>query len=123
MASAIRTRRLTGRAAATPAPVAPSAAAAAKAACARRRRWRREGNGHHFFVDLLVDGKAFGRELLDRGLTAQIEPALAVDLSGLDHDLVADVDDLFNPFDPMVGQLGDVNETILVRKHFDEGAE
>src|SRR5689334_8848693 len=78
-----------------PAPVSASAVAATAVAaaavtaahwCGRRKRGR-----FRLLADLLLDRLAFGGELLDRCLPAEIQAALAVDLDGLDHDLVADV--------------------------------
>src|SRR5438309_1847218 len=95
---------------------------AAKAAFSHGGR-RRKGGSHHFRVDALLDRQTLGRQLLERGLAAQIEPALAVDLDRLDHYLVADVADLFHPLDAVVGELGDVDQAILSRQDLDEGAE
>src|SRR5438270_9540289 len=77
------------------APVATSAVPATPIPPAKptlaRRGWRRgERDGHRLLADLLVDRLASGRQLLNRGLPAQVEATLAVDLDRLDHDLVAD---------------------------------
>src|SRR4029077_7764951 len=86
------------------ATVAPTATAAVSAALARRRR-HGQGRGHDLWVDALLDGQAFRGQLLDRRLAAQVQPALAVDLGRLDHDLVAHVGDLLGPLDAVVCQL------------------
>src|SRR5438876_895509 len=109
------------------APVSASTVAAAtipstESTLSRRRR-RRERGRHHLGVDAFVDRLTSGRQLLDRRLAAQVEPALAVDLDRLDHYLVADVADLFHPLDAVVGELGDVDQAILSRQDLDEGAE
>src|SRR6266700_6541801 len=108
------------------APSTPEAAAVAvpvAARLARRRRRQREGGRHRVHVDLLVDLLATAGQLLYGLLAAQVEPALAVDLGGLDHDLDADVDDLLDPLDAVVRQPRDVDQPVLVGQHLDEGAE
>src|SRR5437870_288705 len=109
------------------APVSASTVAAAtipstESTLSRRRR-RRERGRHHLGVDAFVDRLTSGRQLLDRRLAAQVEPALAVDLDRLDHDLVADVAHLLNPLDAVAGELGDVNQAVLAGQHLNEGAE
>src|SRR6266480_4945520 len=103
--------------------VAASSVAAPEPALTRRGRRRGKRRRHHLRVDALLDRLALGRQLLDRGLPAQVEAALAVDLDSFDHDLVADVADLFDALHAVVGELGDVNQAILARKHLDERAE
>src|SRR5438445_10426715 len=78
---------------------------------------------HHLGVDALFARLAFRRQLLDSGLAAQVEPALAVDLDRLHHDLVADVAHLFHSLDPVVGELGDVDEAVLSRHHLDKDSK
>src|SRR5207248_6691984 len=102
-----------------PAPAVPPS----ETALARSRRWRGKRDRHRLLADLLFDRLALRGELFDRGLPAQVEPALAVDLDRLDHDLVADVADLFHPLHAVVGELGDVHEAVLAGKHLDKGAE
>src|SRR5713101_3241755 len=103
--------------------VATPTVASAETALTGWRRWRCERCGHDLLVDLLLDRFALRGQLVDRGLPAQVEPALAVDLGCLDDDLVTDVGYLLDPLDPMVGELGDVHQPILVGEHLDEGAE
>src|SRR2546430_1622254 len=105
------------------ATVSPTSIAATEAALARRRRRGGKGCRHHLGIDLLFDGETLGGQLLDGRLTAQVEPALAVDLDGLDHDLVPDVADLLDALDAVVGELGDVDEPVLVRQHLDKSSE
>src|SRR5450759_176260 len=95
---------VTTRAATAAAVSSTAIAATAESTLARRRRRCSEGNRHRF-------------------LAAQVEAALAVDLGRLDHDLISDVGHFLNPLDPMVGELGDVHEAVLVGQHFHEGAE
>src|ERR1700736_2256878 len=114
---------VSARSAAPAAAVAPAAVASPETTLTRWR-WRRcQCRGHRLLVDLLLDRLALSGELLDRRLAAQVEPALAVDLCGLDHDLVANVGHLFWPLYPVVGQLRDVDQAVLVRQHLDEQAE
>src|SRR5213082_3822584 len=113
--------RAASAAAVAAATIAP-APAAVPAALARRRGHGQRG-GHDLRVDALLDRQALRGQLLDRGLAAQVQPALAVDLGRLDHDLVAHVRDLLRPLDAVVGELGDVHETVLVRQDLDEHAE
>src|SRR5438309_1889250 len=108
--------------ASTPAVAAATVSPAEPAADALGRRGG-ERCRHHLGVDALFDRLAFRRQLLDRGLAAQVEPTLAVDLDRLDHDLVADVAHLLDALYPMVGELGDVDQSVLVRQHLDKGAE
>src|SRR5713226_965021 len=103
--------------------VATPTVASAETTLTGWRRWRCERCGHGLLVDLLLDRFALRGQFVDRGLPAQVEPALAVDLGRLDDDLVTDVGHLLNPLDPMVGELGDVHQAILVGEHLDEGAE
>src|SRR5438445_2727856 len=107
---------------AAPAVAAAAVPPAAKAAFSHRGR-RGKGGSHHFRVDALLDRQTLGRQLLERGLAAQIEPALAVDLDRLDDYIVADVAHLFHPLDAVVGELGDVDQAVLSRQHFDERTE
>src|SRR5207244_2215648 len=76
--------------------VAASSVPAPEPALTRRGRRRGKRRRHHLRVDALLDRLALGRQLLDRSLPAQVEAALAVDLDSFDHDLVADVEDLFD---------------------------
>src|SRR5882724_3211344 len=85
-----------------------SVAITPEATLAGRRRRRRQRSSHDVPVDLLFNGLALRGQLVDRGLAAQVEPALAVDLDCLDHDLVADVGHFLGPLDTVVGQLRDV---------------
>src|SRR5437660_839549 len=106
----------------TPAVAAATVSPAEPAADALGRRGG-ERCRHHLGVDALFDRLAFRRQLLDRRLAAQVEPALAVDLDRLDGDLVADVADLLDPLHAVVGELGEVDEAVLVRQHLDEGTK
>src|SRR5579859_6228527 len=73
--------------------------------------WDREGGDHHLGVD----------HFLECRLAAEVEPATIVDLNGLDHDLVTDVEDLLDALDPAAGaELGDVDQAILVWNDLDE---
>src|SRR5713101_2406063 len=103
--------------------VATPTVASAETTLAGWRGWRCERGRHGLLVDLLLDRLALRGQLVDRGLAAQVEPALAVDLGRLDHDLVTDVGHLLNSVDPVVGELGDVHQAVLVGKHLDERAE
>src|SRR5881392_101337 len=88
-------------AAVAPAAITSAAIAPTEAALSRSGRYR-QGGGHHLGVDLLVDRLALRRQLFDRRLPAQVQPALAVDLDSLDDDLVADVDNLLHALDAVV---------------------
>src|SRR5260370_39114352 len=103
--------------------VATPTVASAETTLAGWRRWRCERRGHGLLVDLLFDRFALRGQLVDRGLAAEVETTLAVDLGRLDDDLVTDVGHLLHPLDPMVGELGDVHQPVLVGEHLDEGAE
>src|SRR6266576_4968227 len=109
------------------APVPTSAVAAAAIPAAEPafagRRGTCQRSRHHLGVDVLLDRLALGGQLLDRGLSAQVEPALAVDLDRLHHDLVADVAHLFDALHPMVGELRDVDQAVLAGTHLDESSE
>ena len=58
-----------------------------------------------------------------RGFARKFHAALVVDADAFDPDHLADLDDVFGPLHAEVGQLGDVDEAVLAREHFDEGAE
>src|SRR5205807_6775543 len=88
--------------------VATTSVASTETTFARRRRRRCQGGRHGVLVDLLLDRLSLGGELVDGRLPAQVEAPLAVDLGRLDDDLVADVSNLFDALDAVVGQLGDV---------------
>src|SRR5207248_11050356 len=110
-------------------PAAPSAAVpaapipTAKPTLPRCGRRLGEPDRHGFLADLLLNRKTLRRQLLERGLAAQVEPALAVDLDRLDHDLVAVVEQLLDALYPMVGELRDVDQSVLVRQDLDESAK
>src|SRR5207244_11101978 len=76
--------------------VATAAVPPAKPALAWGGGWRGKRDRHRLLADLFFDRFSLRGQLLDRRLPAQVEPALAVDLDGLDHDLVADVAHLFD---------------------------
>src|SRR5262249_14228763 len=105
------------------ATAAEPAAAVAIAGLAPSRRPPRQRGRPGVHVDLLLDRLALRGELLDGVLAAEVEPALAVDLGRLDHDLVADVDDLLHALHAVVGQARDVDQAVLVGQHLDECAE
>src|SRR5438105_3336220 len=95
--------------------VATGAISAAAAAFAARAAPIAIGN------DPVAVGDALG--FLKHGLSREIDPSLAIDLRHLDVDLVADIDRVLHPFHPILGQLADVHQAILVRHDLDEGAE
>src|SRR5260370_27285151 len=103
--------------------VATPTVASAETTLAGWRRWRWERRGHGLLVDLLLDRFALRGQLVDRGLAAQVETTLAGDLRRLDDDLVTAAGHALHPLDPMVGELGDVHQPVLVGEHLDEGAE
>src|SRR5271163_3590125 len=43
----------------------------------------------------------------------EVDPALRIDLDDFNHDLVADLDDVFDPLDASRRELADVNEAFL----------
>jgi hypothetical protein len=61
--------------------------------------------------------------LLERGLTRKFHPSFVVDPDAFHPDHFADLGDVFDPANPEVRQLRDVDETILARENFDEGTE
>src|SRR6476660_1585105 len=64
-----------------------------------------------------------GGAFLERGFPAQFHAAFVVDADALHPDHLADLGDVFGTIDAEIGQLGNVNEAILAREHFDERAE
>src|SRR5207302_6719706 len=74
-------------------------------------------------------GAGAGRLLLPLGqladgLTArQVEAPALVDLDHLDHDLVADVHDILDLIHPVLGQLADAHQPLLLGQDLDEGPE
>src|SRR5206468_11798223 len=62
-------------AAVAPAAITAAAIASTEAALSRSGR-HRQGGRHHLGVDLLVDRQALRRQLFDRRLPAQVQPAL-----------------------------------------------
>ena len=69
---------------------------------------------------------AMGRTFVaatQEGFAGQVDPALAVDFDAFDHDFIADVDDVFDFFDPFFSQLGNVDQAFFARQDFDKGAE
>src|SRR3954468_5254049 len=60
---------------------------------------------------------------LERGFPAQFHAALVVDADAFHPDHFADLGDVLGPVDAEIRELGNVNETVLAREHFDECAE
>src|SRR5690606_37216384 len=56
-------------------------------------------------------------------LAGEVDPAEGVDVGDHHRELVADVDHVFHPADPLVGVLGDVHQALLAGQDLDEGAE
>src|SRR5437588_721184 len=71
--------------------------------------------------DPVAVGDALG--LLKNRLAREVDAALAVDLGDLDVDLIADIDRVLHPLHPVLGQLADVDQAILVGHDLDESAE
>lgn len=57
------------------------------------------------------------------GFAGQVDTALAVDFDAFDHDSIADVDDVFDFFNPFFSQLGNMDQAFFARQDFDESAE
>src|SRR5689334_17480592 len=112
-----------GSAPVAPASAVPAAPIAPAEPAFANGRGRGQRGCHDFGVDALLDRLALRGQLFDRGLTAQVEPALAIDLDRLDHDLVAYVRDLFRPLDSVIRELRDMDQAVLVRKDLDEHPE
>src|SRR5688500_18102346 len=64
-----------------------------------------------------------GGAFFEGGFAAQFHPALVVDADALNPDHFAHLGDVFSAVDAEIGQLGNVDEAILAREHFHEGAE
>ena len=62
-------------------------------------------------------------ELADRLAPREVDSSSVVDLDHLDHDLVADVDDVLDLVDMVLGELADPDQALLLRHDLDEGAE
>src|SRR2546423_1599834 len=82
------------RPAAAPEAAAALAAAAEAAWFAGRRRPGCDRRGHLLGVDRLLDRLALRFQLVEGRLAAQVEPALLVDLGGLDQDDVVQIGDV-----------------------------
>ena len=50
---------------------------------------------------------------LEHGFVAEVDAAFVVDLDNFDLELVADLDDVFDFLDAVVGELGDVAEAFF----------
>ena len=66
---------------------------------------------------------AVARTAAQQRLARQIDAALAVDLHDLDHDLVADLDDVFDFIDARRRELADVDEAFLAGQNLHERAD
>src|SRR3954469_10387067 len=64
-----------------------------------------------------------GGAFLERGFPAQFHAAFVVDTDALHPDHLADLGDVFGAVHAEIGQLGNVNQAILTREHFDECTE
>ena len=64
-----------------------------------------------------------GGDLLHGVLVAQVHATLFVDLRDLDPHHVADLAGILHLLDAMVGQLGDVHQTVLAGSQLHEGTE
>src|SRR5438477_12942164 len=64
-----------------------------------------------------------GGTFFERGFPAQFHAALVVDADAFHPDHFAHLCDVFGAIDAEICQLGNVHETVLARKHFDERAE
>jgi hypothetical protein len=53
----------------------------------------------------------------------QVDPALAVNLDDLYQDLIADVDHIFHFADPVVVQLGDMDQPFFAWENLNKSAE
>src|SRR5439155_2909204 len=71
--------------------------------------------------DPVAVGDALG--FLKHGLSREVDPPLAIDLGDFDVDLIADIHGVLHPLHPVLGQLADVDQAILVGHDLDEGAE
>src|SRR5437667_3236297 len=71
--------------------------------------------------DPVAAGDAFG--FLQDRLARQVDPPLAIDLGHLDVDLIADIHRVLDSLHPVLSQLADVDQAILVGHDLDESAE
>src|SRR6202044_3754718 len=59
----------------------------------------------------------------ENGLAREVDAALRVDLDNLHHDLVADLDHVFDALDALRRELRDVDEAFFARQDRDERTE
>src|SRR5438132_12453434 len=71
--------------------------------------------------DPIAVGDALG--FLQDGLARQVHTSLAVDLGDLDIDLIANLDGILDALDPVLGELADMDQPVLVGHDLDERPE
>src|SRR5581483_8914686 len=104
----------TGRAEGAARAARPAKAKAATRATAATRRPARL---------TLAGGRFLGRLSLDDGPAREIDAPLRIDLRNHHHHLIPDIHYILRPIDAMLGQLGDMDQSLLAGQDLGEGTE